>query len=589
MKRGRMDAKWGSYLVSLLAVLLALGVSNSEAANRTWTNKLGGFWHEAGNWNPNGTPTNTDRILSSAGDYVVEFNDITADTGSTNTWLTVNDIRWTGGTGGDPTLLFNFTNTAVTFTTLGTTDSMEIREGGRVTLSNGNVLVSGSLILGTLNTGILHIAGGTFTVTNGGTFSTSVGVPSTLNVSGGRFVSKNVNLEGRWNLAGGTSVLLTTASAVTIGNAPSSTNALLAMTGGTLLFTNTGSNLRIGNSGHGTFQMSGGTLDGYNVLFGDNPGGRGEWYLTGGHARVRNNLTIVTQNSSTGILEVANAGVLELGSGTTTIGGTGTGRGYLTNRNGGTLRFTGVNNPSITVNAGSTAVMQNATLEFKDTSAASLSGNITKITHTGDNTLSLNHASNSLVASYTFQANNGQNFAFLKLSNGGAFLSTATTVDSGGLISGDGLVSGSVEVKAGGSLLPGDGASFGTLTVGSGLTLQSNSILRLDLGASQYDQVAVIGGVSLSNSILQLNPLANITTGVYVIVDNDGFGDLVAGMFQGLTNDAFIDASANGFDAYFRIQYNVDDGNNVVLFATIPEPSMLAALGLAGLLFIRRR
>jgi hypothetical protein len=144
-----------------------------------------------------------------------------------------------------------------------------------------------------------------------------------------------------------------------------------------------------------------------------------------------------------------------------------------------------------------------------------------------------------------------------------------------------------VDVKAGGALSPGN--SFGTLTIGNGLTLESNSVAQLDIGLPQYDQISVIGSVSLSNSILHLVPTTNITSGTFTIVDNDGTSDATLGMFQGLTNNAFIDASANGFDAYFRIQYNAGDGNNVVLLATIPEPSAMVLLAMVGILCILRR
>jgi hypothetical protein len=71
------------------------------------------------------------------------------------------------------------------------------------------------------------------------------------------------------------------------------------------------------------------------------------------------------------------------------------------------------------------------------------------------------------------------------------------------------------------------------------------------------------------------------------LIDNQGANPVV-GQFTGLSNNAFLDASGNGVDAYFRIQYNVG-GNDVVLLATIPEPSVALLAGLAVWILLRRR
>lgn len=477
---------------------------------------------------------------------------------------------------------------------------------GAVLVAGGSLGVSGATTVGFSGVGTFIVSNGSYngnsmtvggpagrfeihdgTTTLTGQMSANATATGTIVSAGGTLQAASATIgsgaNGLWLINGGSNVIT---GSMSLADSGSGSRGTIVMNGGSLTV---GGTTYMPNSGRATFIISNGTFTANNVSMSDNGNGGGHWSIFGGTGSVAGTLRIGNQVNATSTVTIANSGLLELKS-SMTLGlvNASPGFGALTNRDGGTLRFTGMNNPGITVNAGSTAVIQNATLEFKDASAASLSGNITKITQYGDNTLSLNHASNSPVASYTFQTNNGQNFAFLNLANGGAFLSTATTVDSGGRITGSGLVSGSVEVKDGGTLSPGN--NFGILTIGNGLSMESNSVLDLEIGPSQFDQIVVLGDVSLSNTLLQLTPTASIAAGnTYVIIDNDGNGDPTLGEFLGLTNNAFIDASANGFDAFFTIQYNAGDGNNVVLFATVPEPSAVAMLVLAGLLGIRRR
>jgi len=119
--------------------------------------------------------------------------------------------------------------------------------------------------------------------------------------------------------------------------------------------------------------------------------------------------------------------------------------------------------------------------------------------------------------------------------------------------------------------------------------LMTNSITP----GTGYDQAFVTGTVSLADSILQLR-ITNFTAAVgseFTIIDNDGMGDGVTGIFLGLTNNAFIDASANGQDGYFRILYDGGDGNDVVLLVTVPEPSgtALCLFATSGLALLRRK
>lgn len=437
---------------------------------------------------------------------------------------------------------------------------------GSITQSGGQVDVN-TMLIGSSGggTGVVTLQDGILNA-NGVALGSSAGQSGTLLVTGGSATFRESAFANP--------------SALSIGVLGTGT---VVMTGGEITATN-GYTL-IGHANRGTMIVSNGTYRSRFLFVGTNPNSSGDLNVHGGLVSADNNLFVGASDGVTGHVVVASSGVLELKAGTT-VGSAATGLGTITNRDGGTIRFTGQDNPTITKNAGGTFVTKDASIEFKDAAAANLGGSISSsITYLGTNTLSLNHASNSPVASYTFETNNLPNFAFLKLSNGGAFLSTTVTVGSGGSISGEGTVSGATTVEDGGTLSPGD--TVGQLSFAGDLTLQSNALLRLEIGPSLADSLNVVGSVDISDSILQIIPTASVTSGTFTIIAND-LADLVTGEFLGLTNNAFIDASANGFEAYFRIQYNGAGGNDVVLIATIPEPSSLA-LALLAVAGLRRR
>src|ERR1041385_1401313 len=116
----------------MLAALVVNAAMPAQAANRSWTNTAGGSWETAGNWNPNGSPTNTDSIrITANGTYNVNFNNTTADNGVSNGWLTINDMLIQGdGVGGVPTLLVDFTNTTKQLSITATIgDALQVNSG----------------------------------------------------------------------------------------------------------------------------------------------------------------------------------------------------------------------------------------------------------------------------------------------------------------------------------------------------------------------------------------------------------------------------------------------------------------------------
>lgn len=184
----------------------------------------------------------------------------------------------------------------------------------------------------------------------------------------------------------------------------------------------------------------------------------------------------------------------------------------------------------------------------------------------------------------------GVSAATLNLLGGTHTFADGLAINTNSVLKGTGTVIGDTTVH--GTLAPGN--SPGLLSLGN-LTLQSNSNYEVEIdgltAGTDYDQVGVTGFVNLSNSLLQLavgfQPSLNDT---FTIIDNDDT-DAVLGTFLGLDENAFIDASSTGIDAFFRISYVGGTGNDVVLIASIPEPatSVFALTALLGWLVVRRK
>src|SRR5262249_20763654 len=97
----------------------------------------------------------------------------------------------------------------------------------------------------------------------------------------------------------------------------------------------------------------------------------------------------------------------------------------------------------------------------------------------------------------------------------GSLSSSAVTVQSGGRLTGVGVLGGTVNVQFGGTMAPGDGAP-GALTINSTLTLAGSAVME----------------VSKSGSILTNDQIVGLTTVVYggsLVVTNVGISSLAAG------------------------------------------------------------
>jgi hypothetical protein len=125
------------------------------------------------------------------------------------------------------------------------------------------------------------------------------------------------------------------------------------------------------------------------------------------------------------------------------------------------------------------------------------------------------------------------------------------TVNNGGVLGGTGKISGAVTVNNGGHIAP--GASIESLDVGT-LTLALGSVLDFELdtvlGADTSDllNVTTNNGLTINGGTLNLTNAANMTGGIFTLIDyagslNGNLGNIVmgstpAGFSYRLLNDA---------------------------------------------------
>jgi hypothetical protein len=626
MQEGELNMKRITVIATTLSLLLA-PVAPAPAISLNWTNQAGGSWESAGNWNPNVLPNPTNRVTIANGSYTVLINDTTADTdpGGASSWMTAVGTTvpalTLGQAGTSPTLLVNFTNTSrQLLLSSGTGGSLRMLGGSQFVLSNGTVVVAaGSVQIGdaaganpTLG---LYTPGALLLVTNSTiTIGSDVGGTGTVDVVAGTLTATDVvvgsgtlangSAMGTWRARGNST---NSAVSVTVGNFTNSVGYLYVednavttfnnlriaggtaggasnatgyayVTGGSLSVTGTAANV-IGsraNSRGFLIVSNTGTVDfrGDVNVGGGGAGSYGEIQVVGGKLTSGGILTL--GDFSTGVVKVAGAGVLELQS-NLAVGGGGALRGYLTNANGGTVQFTGLNHPTVTVGATSSFVTTNAVIEFKNASAF-VTNVFSKITFQGGNTLSLLNSTNANLGAYTFGS--GQNFSTLRLAGtDSAWQSTILTIGAGGSLIGDGRIH-SANVTNEGTIAP--GSSPGTLSFSNNLTLLSSSILEMELAgtnAGSYDELLVDGSFvrdgTLTISLLSYTPAAG-----------DAFDLFDFGSVSGFFATTNLPALGSGL-AWDFTQF--DSLGILSVSVVIPEPSALVMLLVAGLGLAWRR
>jgi autotransporter-associated beta strand protein len=170
------------------------------------------------------------------------------------------------------------------------------------------------------------------------------------------------------------------------------------------------------------------------------------------------------------------------------------------------------------------------------------------------------------------------------------------TLGSTQTLSGFGKVIGATTIA--GTLAP--GGSIGTVTVdgtaaGTALTLAGSALLNFELNNSFLsDQVALVNGgandIIFNDNTINFSDLAGgaLASGQYTL-----FTANVATAYAGLTEDGSGNITAglvvgSGLAAYPGSNLQ-QVGNNIVLNVAVPEPSALAALGAAGMIWAGRR
>ena len=170
---------------------------------------------------------------------------------------------------------------------------------------------------------------------------------------------------------------------------------------------------------------------------------------------------------------------------------------------GGTLQYSGANNADYSgrfVTSGGQPISIDTSGQTV-TFATQIQGAGTTLTKTGNGTLSL-----AAAAGNTYTGNTTVNGGTLAVNNtsGSATGSGSVTVNSGGLLGGDGAISGAVTVNSGGGLAPGN--SVGTNTVGS-LTLNAGSINNFEFNSNPANDQTIVttsGGLVINGSEFNL-------------------------------------------------------------------------------------
>jgi T5SS/PEP-CTERM-associated repeat protein len=446
---------------------------------------------------------------------------------------------------------------------------------GTVTLQGGDWQAGGSLQIGAAGSGTLHLLQAGTVESGAAVIGVSPGSSGTVTVAdaGSKWtISGNLTVgsggSGSLNITNGG--LVTNGSAV-IGEL-SGSNASASVSGVGSRWVNSGT-LTVGQNGTGSmFVSGGGVVTNVNAVLGDKAGSSGSVTVTG--------LGSSWQNS--GILRIGGDGAanLTIDTGTVTAGGAAMGSNFspvqVTVTNHGTLSVLG--DVSIGGAASTTLTIENGgTFDSGANATIGGAGGDTTVTVTGtDSSWALNGTGNLTI----------DDKGSLFVMDGGRVTSTSITVDSGGLLNGQGgNIIGSV-FNHGGTVTPGD--ATGILSI-SGDYNQPSGVLLFEidgLGPAQFDQLVISG-------------LANITGGYIDIQFGNGFVPVAGESFDLISAAgglilANVTFDVTGLPSGLRFLDSVGPNGFEISFAggsSAPEPSgaALFVLGLGLILASRRK
>ena len=370
--------------------------------------------------------------------------------------------------------------------------------GGYGRVDSGSVTVSGAVVdgaNGTTRWSGLQVNGGTFTcndTTTGITIAQNNGSATTLSelyVAAGTLTAGKISFGKSTDTVGGSGFFLVKGGncyvgsggivrATTVGAYVETISLYSGLLGATADWSSAQPIVLSGVVGTPfTIQAadSGGTA--HNISLSGAISGAGSITKTGGGT-----LTLSGANSYTGNTAInagiVNAGVVDNGT-TGPFGKPATVVGSIAFVSG-TLQYSGANNTDYSgrfVITGSQPISIDTagqTVAF----ATQIQGAGTTLTKTGNGKLNL-----TVAAGNTYTGNTTVNGGTLAVNNtsGSGTGSGNVAVNSGGLLGGNGIISGTVTVASGGGIAPGN--SVGTLTVGS-LTLNSGSVNNFEFNST---------------------------------------------------------------------------------------------------------
>lgn len=401
---------------------------------------------------------------------------------------------------------------------------------GEVTITTGNWINSGVLYVGNEGEGTLTVSANGMVSSTDGYVGVANGAVGEVHLSGGSswtnsgdlLVGQSGGASGEVTVTGGST--LTAGAQTILGDLVSSHGSLTVSGNGSSV--TAGQDFNVGRFGTGTLLVSGGaTVSGNRVYIANEGGSSGSAVVTGSGSHW----------SSTHKLHVG-------------LGGS----GELTVSDGGTVSATEL---GIATQAGSTGVLNLGAAAGAAAQAAGVLDTTSIAFGAGNGTLNLNYlgsytlaaalsgsgAINQLAGNTTLSGNSSA-FAGLTTVSGGTLtvdgsLGGTLQVASGGTLSGSGTV-GSTTVAAGGVLaLDAPGSA---LHVDGDLTLASGSLYRVHTTTSGLsDAVVVDGNAFLAGGLSVLAGSAEYTANTrYTILSASG---LVSGSFSSVSSDfAFV-------------------------------------------------
>jgi len=394
--------------------------------------------------------------------------------------------------------------------------------------SGSSFQADGGVVVGYGATGTLNVQNGGALVTGADASGVS-GVLGLQSTGAGTATIQGGNWQANGELqigAGGTgSLQLLQAGTVQSGAA---TIALNAGSTGSVSVSGVGSqwtvsgDLTVGSSGSGSLSISGGgVVKDVNAVLGDHDGSSGTVTVTG--------LGSSWQNS--GILTVGNDGgaSLTVNAGSVIAGGASMGSNdspvQVDITNHGAMTVLG--DLSIGGAAATTVTIENGgTLDSGDHATIGGSGGDTTVTVTGADSAWTLHGAGELTID-----DKGSLFVM----DSGTVTATSITVDSGGLLNGQGgTVIGDV-LNHGGTVTPGD--ATGIMTINGNYSQTSGSLLfEIDgLGPGEFDQLMISG-------------FADFTGGSIDLLFGNGFVPLAGENFDLIFANAGLTASGLSFD-----------------------------------------